>query len=122
MIKRQDEQRMEQRENVCGGCGKAEVLNVFEPQDMSQARMFGRITLEPGAEFGTHTHHGEAEIYYVLKGELVTGERSGEYVLHAGDASYTGDGDYHYLKNVGTEPAELLAVIVGVGSVTLGIS
>lgn len=120
MVRRQDEQEMELRENVCGGTGRAEVRHIFKPQEMEQVRLFNLITIEPGAEFGIHTHHEEAEIYYVLKGELLTGEKSGEYTLHPGDSSYTGDGEYHYLKNVGTEAAELIAVIVGKGSVTMG--
>ena len=107
MVKRQDEQRRELRENICGGIGKAEVRHIFEPQEMKQVRLFNHITIEPGAEFGTHTHHDEAEIYYMLKGEVLTGEQEGEY------------GAYHYLRNVGTEPAELIAIIVGVGSVTM---
>ena len=119
MVKRQNEQSVEMRENVCGGRGSVRVRNIFDPQEMEQARLFNHITIEPGAEFGTHTHHNEAEIYYVLSGELLTGEKSGEYVLRPGDSSYTGDGAYHYLKNIGTEPAELIAVIVGKGSVTM---
>lgn len=120
MVKRQDEQRRELRENVCGGTGKAEVRHIFEPEEMSQVRLFNHITIEPGAEFGIHTHHDKAEIYYVLKGEVLTGEKDGEYTLRPGDSSYTGDGAYHYLRNAGTEPAELIAVIAGVGSVTMG--
>ncbi len=119
MVKRQDEQRRELRENICGGIGKAEVRHIFEPQEMKQVRLFNHITIEPGAEFGIHTHHDEAEIYYMLKGEVLTGEQEGEYTLRSGDSSYTGDGAYHYLRNVGTEPAELIAIIVGVGSVTM---
>ena len=119
MVKKQNEQSVEIRENVCGGSGKAQVRQIFTEDEMTDARMFSHITIEPGTTFGKHTHHEEAEIYYVLKGELVTGEESGEYVLHSGDAAYTGDNEYHYLKNVSSEPAELMAVIVGKGSVTL---
>ena len=119
MIKKKVEQRIEPRENVCGGIGNAAVRQIFETEEIKNARMFSHITLEPGATFGSHTHHDEAEIYYVLKGELVTGDESREYILYAGDASYTGDGKCHYLKNMSTEPAEFMAVIIGVGSITL---
>lgn len=120
MIKRKEEQSIERREHICDGIGSAQVRNLFEPNEMNGVRLFNHVTLEPGATFGVHTHHDETEFYYILKGTLETGEQSGRYELHPGDVSCTGDGCFHDLKNIGDEPAELLTVIVGNGSVTLG--
>ena len=120
MVRKKEEQRTELRENVCGGKGLAQVRNLFEAQEMQDVRLLNHITLDPGAEFGVHTHHNEAEIYYILSGELVTEDESGQHCLSSGDASYTGDGSFHSLKNTGDSPAELLAVIVGNGSVSMG--
>lgn len=120
MIRRQEEQSVELRENVCEGVGKVHVRNIFEPSELKNVRLMNHIVVEPGATFGVHTHHGEAEIYYILKGKLVTGEAGGRYELHPGDATCTGDNCFHYLENVGEEPAELIAVIVGDGTVTMG--
>lgn len=120
MIRKRDEQSTELRENVCEGVGKVHVRNIFEPAELKNVRLLNHILVEPGATFGVHTHHDEAEIYYILKGRLVTGEAGGRYELLPGDATYTGDNSFHYLENVGDEPAELIAVIVGDGSVTMG--
>lgn len=119
MVKKQKEQRTELREDVCGGIGRAHVRYLFEEREMKGVRLLNHIVLEPGAEFGIHTHHDEAEIYYVLSGTLLTGDETGEHILMPGDATYTGDGSFHYLKNQEEVPAELIAIIVGNGSVSM---
>lgn len=120
MIRRLEEQSTEVREKVCEGVGKVRVRNIFEPGELEHVRLLNHIVVEPGATFGVHTHHQEAEIYYVLKGQLVTGEAGGRYELHPGDTTCIGDNSFHYLENVNSEPAELIAVIVGNGTVTMG--
>ena len=118
MIRKVEEQLRMERENVCGGTGKAHLLELFSAEEMEgRARMFQHITLEPGASFGAHRHFDEAEMYYVLRGELVSGEPGEREVLHAGDATLTGSGKAHFLRNETDAPAEFLAIILGVGSV-----
>ena len=118
MIRKVSGQAQSVRENVCGGQGKASLLQLFTQEEMhDRARMFQHITLEPGASFGPHRHFDEIEMYYILRGEVVSGEPGKGEVLHAGDATCTREGEAHFLYNETDEPAEFLAIILGVGSV-----
>lgn len=119
MIRKKEDQIPEERMDVCEGKGPVHLLNVYTADELPGARMFARITVDPGSVFGRHQHHDEAEIYYLLKGELVTESDGQEYALKPGDSSMTKDGEIHLLRNETDESAELLAVILGKGSVTV---
>lgn len=121
MYRKQEDQRVQLRENVCGGHGQAKVLHIFEPDELeNHVRLFNHMTLEPGTLMGVHTHWNEGEIYYVLEGEVVTGSSlDQEIILKPGDSSFAGHGDPHYIWNKTDKPAKVLAIIVGMGTVTL---
>jgi mannose-6-phosphate isomerase-like protein (cupin superfamily) len=118
MIKKENEQVPSVRVDVCGGTGRAEVLELFSEKEMhGRARMFKRIILEPGTSFGPHLHHDEIELYYILSGEVVTGEPGKGEILHGGDVTCTREEEAHFLRNETAETAELIAIILGVGTV-----
>lgn len=114
MIRKLEDQRTENRENVCGGKGAVTVRHFLEASDLAgKASLCGVITIPPGVTFGLHDHTEDAEIYYVLKGEILTGVPGEEQRLKAGDATFTAGGEIHRLENPGTEAAEVLSVIIG---------
>ena len=118
MVKKKKAQVSSLREDVCGGTGRAEVLELFSQEEMNgKARMFKRIILQPGTTFGAHIHHDEIELYYILSGEVVTGEPGKGEVLHEGDVTCTREEEAHFLRNETAEIAELIAIILGVGTV-----
>ena len=53
-----------------------------------------------------------AEIYYILEGEVSVTDNGQEAILHSGDVVFTGNGDTHSIKNIGTTDATFLAVIL----------
>jgi uncharacterized cupin superfamily protein len=69
--------------------------------------------IDPGAESALrHWHEEEDELVYMLEGELVLIDDSGETVLRAGDAAAfpKGDGNGHHLVNRTDKPALYLEV------------
>ncbi len=68
-----------------------------------------RRTLHQGASIGLH-EHGKDEVYYVLSGQ---GEFTLDGVAHsviAGHAMLTRDASSHSLRQIGTEPLQILIV------------
>ena len=79
----------------------------------STSRQAKRCISDPGCSIGDHPHDHETEFYYIIKGEGVFNDNGKEIVVRPGDICATGYGEVHGLENRGTEPVELIALIVG---------
>ena len=75
-------------------------------------RLFAHVTIDPGCSIGDHPHDHETEFYYIIKGEAVFNDNGAEVTVRPGDICATGYGEVHGLENRGTEPVELIALIV----------
>jgi mannose-6-phosphate isomerase-like protein (cupin superfamily) len=96
--------------NIEGKIAKEVILT---PQEMlDKALMCNRIILPVGSSIKVHSHNPEAEIYYILEGEVSVVDNEQEVVLGVGDVVFTGNGDKHGIKNIGTSDAVFLAVIL----------
>jgi mannose-6-phosphate isomerase-like protein (cupin superfamily) len=103
----------ENRVNMRGGAGAVKLEHWFKPENFgAKIRLCTRMTLEPGASIGQHTHEAEDEIYLVLSGAGQILE-NGEWVpIRTGDAILTGKGGTHGVENTGSEPLVIAAVII----------
>ena len=101
------------RNNLRGGRGEVETDVVYGGDQMlGKATLFNRLTIKPGYSIGYHTHDTDAEIYYVLSGEIAAND-DGEWVtMHEGDAMFTGGGQGHSLENRSGSDAVILAIVV----------
>lgn len=113
MIRKNDESTLHEFRCVGGGDGELEFHHKFTKEEMfGLCRLCSEITLQPGQSIGMHKHENEVEIFYMLHGELVSINPDGsEEPFKPGDAMSTGGGDSHALRNDGTQPATMLAVI-----------
>lgn len=68
----------------------------------------GRI--EPGGEIFVHTHEVESETFYILSGEVECTMGEEKVPFTGGSCGFAPPGVPHGLKNIGTEPVELLAI------------
>mgnify|MGYP002683226188 CR=1 FL=1 len=59
-------------ENMRGGKGKIGMTPLFETK-IPHLRLLSKISLEPGSSIGSHQHHDEAEVYFVLEGRAAAG-------------------------------------------------
>ncbi len=113
MIKKMAEMAVETRENMRGGAGTVTLQHLFKADEIkARSRLCARLTIPPGAGIGAHRHDGEDELFVVIKGEGVVDEDGGTARVTAGDAILTGQGASHAIRNEGTEPLEILAVIM----------
>ena len=100
-------------EKMRGGNGTVEITNFATPEELNnKGRLFAKITLKPGCSIGYHEHEGEAELFYVIKGDALYNDNGTEYAVHAGDVMRCPAGSGHAVANNGTEDVELCAVIL----------
>lgn len=70
-----------------------------------------KITLAPGASIGMHTHETDSETLLILSGQGTMYRPQGNEPAPTGSFHYCPRGEAHSLKNTGSEPLVLFAVI-----------
>jgi mannose-6-phosphate isomerase-like protein (cupin superfamily) len=116
MIRKPDQMATDVRQNMRGGEGEITITHFLAKDDFTaNVRLCAKMTVPPNGSVGSHQHLTEDEIYIVLsgKGELDDGSITTQ--ITAGDAILTGKGESHAVKNTGTEPLEIIAVIICYG-------
>ncbi|NMA06454.1 MAG: cupin domain-containing protein [Ruminococcaceae bacterium] len=112
MFKSKEQMTSELRENVKGGNNNIEFTHVFTAEEtFNKAKLCAVLDFPPGASIGGHSHKPDAEMYFVLEGELTVVENGISKVLKPGDAAFTGGGDTHSVANNGKNNAKMLAII-----------
>jgi len=103
----------EHRENMRGGEGTV-LISHAAPAGMLPPglRLHAQLNLPPGASIGVHAHERETELFYVLQGQGEMLENGAWAPLSPGDATATGGGETHALRNIGDEPFMVMATIV----------
>lgn len=113
MIRRKEEMTVQLRENIRGGKGTLECLNLFAKEEMcGKCNLFTIFTVKPGDSIGLHPHVEDAEAYYVLEGEITVEDNGETHTLRPGDAMWTGNGGEHSVSNLTDAPAKFLAIIL----------
>jgi mannose-6-phosphate isomerase-like protein (cupin superfamily) len=113
MIRKASEMANEVREQMRGGPGKVTFQHLFKKEEFgAKCRLCARLILPPGAGIGTHQHETEDEIFYILKGTALTDDGHSQTRLAAGDATLTGKGGAHSIKNIGNDDLEIMAIIM----------
>ncbi|HBR33770.1 MAG TPA: cupin domain-containing protein [Firmicutes bacterium] len=114
MIRRNQDRKVEFKENPFGGQGGVTVRNLLNgPEEMyGKGRAFAHSTLAPGSSIGFHLHEDESETYYIYSGKGEFNDNGLLKEVSAGDVAFTGAGEGHGLKNTGTEPLEFIALIL----------
>ena len=113
MIIKADQYKTDVNVNMKGGDGAVQITHFASAAELNaKGRLFANIHLEPGASIGYHVHEGESELFYVLAGEAVYNDNGTEYPLCKGDTAVVTSGNGHSVANRGTEPVDLIALIV----------
>ena len=100
--------------SVRDGIGKAEIHKILNSAEelYGKGRLFNHMILPPGCSVGEHTHEGDNEIYYILKGSGSYNDNGNRTRLFPGDTAVCNNGECHSLINDGEEPLELIALIL----------
>ena len=113
MIKKQEDLRVVEIENLRGGKGVLKLVHILEQADAyDKGRLFGRMIVPVGASVGYHQHEGNFELYYILKGEARVNDNGQESTMGAGDMMLCKDGDYHSIENIGDTDLEFIAMVL----------
>ena len=113
MIKRKQEIQADLLPNFKGGEGSVTVINFLTEQESNGAgRLFAKSIIEPGCSIGAHTHEGDMETYYILKGKALISDDGRDVTLEPGDCHICLDGQTHSIKSIGEETLEYMAVIL----------
>ena len=97
------------------GIGEIAMTSILEPKPENfsgQGRLFAHTVMKPGQYFGKHSHSGEFEIYYILKGAGIYIDNDEEYPVKAGDVMVCEDGGTHGIRTSGDEDLEFIALIL----------
>jgi mannose-6-phosphate isomerase-like protein (cupin superfamily) len=112
MIIRRNEMKVEKKEKPRGGDGIVTYTHYLAPDTEKNARMLAEMWFPPGASIGYHQHENDTEYYIVHSGSGIVSDNGKEVPIKSGDVMVTGDGASHSIKNTGTEPLVVSAIIV----------
>ncbi|MDR1626885.1 MAG: cupin domain-containing protein [Spirochaetia bacterium] len=113
MTKKAGDLRTNLEPNLKGGRDTVRIINILESGEMfGTGRLFGISVIPPGGSIGRHTHEGDFETYYILKGSARVNDNGAVHDLGPGDMTQCKDGDSHSIENTGAEDLEYLAVIL----------
>jgi mannose-6-phosphate isomerase-like protein (cupin superfamily) len=113
MIVKQENCAVEIRERMREGPGQVKIINALvKEQYPPHCRLFAPILLEKGCGIGSHTHTGEAEIFYCIQGEGVYNDNGKECPFRQGDMSVTYSGQSHSVRNEKDETLIIMAAII----------
>ncbi len=101
-----DSMTPEKAEHFKGGEGAA-LIRKFEDEN-NKIMLF---TLKPGTSVGVHTHTGNSEIIYILKGSGTAFDQGSQRPASAGQCLYCPEGASHGLTNDGDEDLVFFAVV-----------
>ncbi len=99
---------------IRNGNGEAEMRRILnnEEEMYGKGRLFNHMVLPVGHSVGEHTHEGDSEIYYILKGSGTYNDNGTKVRLFPGDTAVCNDGELHGMVNDGDEPMEFIALIL----------
>jgi mannose-6-phosphate isomerase-like protein (cupin superfamily) len=116
MIIHRNEMRQEQKEKMRGGEGTVDFFHFIDGTADSEVqrhvRLAAELTLPPGASIGYHQHTGETEYFIFIEGTGIVNDNGAEVPVKKGDVVITGNGASHSVRNSGSVPLILNAIIV----------
>jgi quercetin dioxygenase-like cupin family protein len=103
----------ERRVSMRGGEGAVHISHAAPAGALPPGlRLHAKITLPPGAGIGEHAHENETELFCVLQGQGEMLDGGVWAPLSPGDATSTGGGDTHALRNTGEGDFVVMATII----------
>lgn len=113
MIRKPDGMRTELREKMRGGTGTVSITHMFEKAEFgAKVRLCSRLVLPPGAGIGMHPHEAEDELFIIESGTGIIEENGESHTVTAGDATLTGKGGAHSIRNGGQSDLVVIAIII----------
>ena len=112
MVIHRSEMKVESVDGLRGGEGCTRMTHLADAGKEKNVRMLAELALEPGCSVGHHSHETETEYYFILSGTGLVDDNGKEVEVTKGASVITGNGAFHSIKNIGSEPLVFHAVIV----------
>jgi len=113
MFKKAAQQKQEVINGLRGGKGDIHITWLLNTEEsFGKLKLSSRMVIPNGSEIGIHPHGPDAEIYYLVSGELECNDNGTIVTMNPGDVMITGGGEIHGCRNVSGKDAELLGFIV----------
>ena len=113
MIRRKADQKIEFK-CIRNGNGETEMHKILNNEEelYGKGRLFNHMILAPGRTIGEHTHFGDNEVFYFLRGTGIYNDNGTPVRVSPGDTAICSNGELHGLVNDGDEPLEFIALIL----------
>jgi len=112
MVVKKSEWKIETKEKMRDGEGTVQIAQMVNTENEKHTRMLAEITINSGCSIGYHQHVNETEYFFIISGTGTVNDNGREVTVKAGDSVITGNSAFHSIKNSGTEPLILHAVII----------
>lgn len=113
MIRKKHAQRHSSEPELKGGKNTTRLVHFLEEEEShGTGRFFGVSIIPPGGSIGYHTHTGDFEIYYILKGTATVNDNGTQDILIPGDSMICMEGESHSIENNGDSDLEYIAIIL----------
>lgn len=113
MYRKNSDMTVETANELKGGVGTVKLINILNQDEMhGMGRFFGVTIIPPNCSTGVHTHKGDFETYYIIRGMAEITDNDEVYVLEAGDMTQCPAGSSHAIRNIGDEDLEYIAMIL----------
>ena len=113
MIRKAHQHKTSTEPNLKGGRDIIRLKHIIdESESYGTGRLFAVSIIPPGGSIGYHTHTGDFEIYYILKGTAKVVDNDVEDILKPGDSMVCKEGESHSIENIGETDLEYAAIIL----------
>lgn len=99
-------------QNMRGGEGTVEIRHLVPKDKVPHGRLMAELTLPVGAGIGEHEHKNETEYYIITSGTGLVIDNGAEVPVKAGEVVVTPNGGSHSIRNTGSVPLKMYAVIL----------
>ena len=104
---------IEKMENAFGGSGTLVLKHWLAKEELiPNLKMLSTAVLPVGGSAGGHFHHGEAEVYFITKGNGYYLDSGKKLEIKENDVLVCYDGESHEIVNTGDTELEFIAIIV----------
>lgn len=100
-------------DNPHGGTGRIEIYDILKSADtLGNVSLLAKVIIHPETIINYHQHTGEAEAYYILKGDgfFINNEQE-RIPVKAGDVCLIEVGQGHGMENPYDETMEMMALV-----------
>lgn len=113
MIRRKDEHVTTYKSDMFGGKGTVSFLHIAGNEELcNKGRMLAILTIPEGGVLGFHVHHGEIDIYHILKGKARFNDNGTMLEFNEGDTTWIKPEQGHEIANIGKGDLSFISLVL----------